>query len=122
MRAAARIVTSAALFLALLTVARATDEPPALQHNPFSRPSSEVTRSERGAVDRDDGTGVALDLQATMVGNVNSLANVAGRILKPGDEIQGYRLVAIHESYAVFEKGGKTTTVYVRPHLAEDNE
>ena len=122
MRVATCLVIGVALLVALLPVAHATDEPPVLQHNPFSRPSSEVTRIERGPVDRDDGTDVALDLQATMIGNVNKLANVAGRILEPGDEIQGYVLVAVHEEYAVFKRDRRTITVYVRPHLAEDNE
>jgi hypothetical protein len=73
-------------------------------------------------IERDDGDGATLDLQATMVGNASRLANVAGRILKPGDEIQGYLLVAVQEEYAVFKRDSKTITVYVKPHLAEDNE
>ncbi len=100
----------------------AADEPARLSHNPFSRPPSEVTRNERSDIERDDGNGVTLDLQATMVGNMSKLANVAGRILKPGDEIQGYLLVAVQEEYAVFKRDSKTITVYVKPHLAEDNE
>lgn len=55
-----------------------------------------------------------------MVGRVNRLANVDGRILKPGDEYRGYQLVAIHERYAVFERGGETTTVYVKPDREEE--
>ncbi len=111
-----------AVLSALLPIAHAADEPPALAHNPFSRPPSEVIRSERGPIERGDDTGVALELQATMVGKVSELANVAGRILKPGDEIQGYVLVAVHEEYAVFKRDSRTITVYVRPNLAEDNE
>jgi hypothetical protein len=96
--------------------------PPELSHNPFSRPPSEFIRNERSVIERDDGEGVTLDLQATMIGNVSKLANVAGRILKPGDEIEGYLLVAIYEEYAVFRRDGETITVYVRPHPAEDDE
>jgi hypothetical protein len=96
--------------------------PPELRHNPFSRPPSEVTRNERSAIERDDGDGITLDLQATMISNVSKLANVAGRILKPGDEIEGYLLVAIYEEYAVFRRDSQTITVYVKPHLAEDDE
>ncbi|MGI9248493.1 MAG: hypothetical protein ACR2QI_05730 [Woeseiaceae bacterium] len=96
--------------------------PPRLSHNPFSRPSSEVTRDIPSPIERDDGDGVTLDLQATMVGNMSKLANVAGRILKPGDEIEGYLLVAIYEEYAVFRRDSNTITVYVKPHLAEDDE
>ena len=56
-----------------------------------------------------------------MIGSTNKLANVGGRILKRGDEVQGYVLVAIHEQYAVFRKNGENVTVYVKP-LAEDDE
>lgn len=100
----------------------AADAPPTLSHNPFSRPSSEVVRVERDVIESDDGSALTLPLQATMVGRASRLANVGGRILKLGDEYQGYRLVAIHERDAVFEKDGRTMTVYVKPLLANDNE
>ena len=100
----------------------AADAPPELSYNPFSRPSSEVVRAERGVIENDDGSAPALPLQATMVGRVSRLANVAGRILKPGDKYRGYQLVAIHERYAVFERGGETTTVYVKPDQEEEDD
>ena len=100
----------------------AADAPPALSHNPFSRPSSEVVRQERGVIESADGSVPELSLQATMVGRVSRLANVGGRILKPGDEYQGYRLIAIHERHAVFTKGGETKTVYVKPEQEEEDE
>lgn len=100
----------------------AADEPPALAHNPFSRPPSEAIRNDQTLVESDDGSGPTLALQATMVGHNSRLANVAGRILKRGDEIQGYLLVAIFEKYAVFRKGGRSITVYVKPDMAENDE
>ena len=100
----------------------AADEPPTLSHNPFSRPSSEVVRLDNVFEEIDDGSGPNIPLQATMVGSVNRLANVGGRVLKPGDDYQGYRLVDIHEQYAVFEREGRPITVYVKPLLAENEE
>lgn len=100
----------------------AKEEPPALANNPFSRPPSEVLREERRITENNDGSGPTLALQATMVGRASRLANVDGRVLKPGDEIQGYVLIAIHEAYAVFERDGNPVTVYVKPHLAENDE
>lgn len=121
-----RFATVALLISILLTTVcplqAATDEPPALSHNPFSRPPSVVPRDVRSIVESDDGTGPTLALQATMVGSNSRFANVAGRILKPGDEIEGYRLIAVHEEYAIFKRDGKSLTVYVKPHLADDNE
>jgi hypothetical protein len=116
-----------ALFLLMLaatwpSLLVAADAPPTLSHNPFSRPSSEVIRVERDVVESDDGSAPTLPLQATMVGRASRLANVGGRILRLGDDYQGYRLVAINERDAVFERDGRTMTVYVKPLLAEDNE
>ncbi len=121
-----RIALGALIFLMLMAVwpslLVAADAPPTLSHNPFSRPSSEVVRMERAVIETDDGSAPTLPLQATMVGRVSRLANVAGRILKPGDEYRGYQLVAIHERYAVFERGGETTTVYVKPEQEEEDD
>ena len=105
-----------------LSIVALADAPPTLAHNPFSRPPSDVSRDAPTLVESDDGTGPTLSLQATMVGRASRLANVAGRILKPGDEIQGYLLIAIYEEYAVFRKDGRSITVYVKPNLAENDE
>ena len=103
-------------------VAIAADGPPALARNPFSRPPSEVLRTQQIMVDSSDGSGPAFALRATMVSRANRLANVAGKILKPGDEIDGYELVEVHEKYAVFRRGEKSMTVYVNPPAAEEDE
>jgi hypothetical protein len=120
-------ITLVALSCALLATtwlpaASANDEPPALAHNPFSRPSAEANNIDRGVVDIAARSGSTLTLTATMIGPVVQLANVAGRILKPGDEVHGYLLVSIHEGHAVFKKDGKLTTLYVKPQPVEDDD
>lgn len=97
------------------------ERPPDLQHNPFSRPSSEVLRPLRAEPGRDREAGLMPKLQATMIGSKNKLANVGGRILKRGDEVEGYLLVAIHEQYVVFRRNGEDIRMYVKP-LADDDE
>ena len=101
--------------------ADAPENPPALKHNPFSRPPSEVLRDSPVEPGRTIGTTFIPQVRATMIGSVNKLANVDGRILKRGDEVEGYLLVAIHEQYAVFRRNGEDIEVYVKP-LAEDDE
>lgn len=98
----------------------ASDGPASLSHNPFSRPSSEVIPVAREVRVDNDNTPESLPLLATMVGRVNRLANVDGRILKPGDDYQGYRLVKILEDSVVFERRGETITVFVKSPDAED--
>ena len=103
-------------------ITSAQDGPPALRNNPFSRPASDVIVDERVSPRAEAAVSESLELQATMIGTVSKLANVDGRILKPGDEIQGHVLVAVHERYAVFARNGKNTTVYVKPDLDQDDE
>ena len=121
MKVVATVLTIFLLLPASWSLADAADSPPMLAHNPFSRPPSEAIRDVRPVLESEGRMGSALELQATMIGSVNKLANVGGRILKLGDEVQGYVLVAIHEQYAVFRRNGEDTTVYVKP-LAEDDE
>jgi hypothetical protein len=122
MRVSTAILVCSVLATAWFPLFAAADDPPMLVHNPFSRPPSEVTRVRDSVIERDDGDGTTLDLQATMIGGMSRLANVAGRILKPGDEIEGYELIAVYERYAVFRRNNEMMTVHVKPNLAEDDE
>ena len=106
----------------LLMSSAAAVEPRQLRHNPFSRPPSERTIVERGA-GLDNGTGApAIDLRATMVSTNDKLANIGGRILRPGDDVQGYSLLQVFEDRAVFVREGKELTIYVKPERMEDDE
>ena len=96
-------------------------EPAPLAHNPFSRPPSAVPRDVAPLIN-EDGTSQQIDLRATMVASNDRLANVAGRTLRPGDEMQGYTLVEVLEDRAIFLRAGKRLTIYVKPDLVEDNE
>ena len=116
------VLTIALPALAWPLMSVAQDGPPALRNNPFSRPPSDVIVDDRVSPRAAETVDTSLELQATMIGTVNKLANVGGRIIKPGDEIQGHTLVEIHERYAVFRRNGQDMTVYVKPDLAENDE
>ncbi len=100
----------------------AQEEPPALRNNPFSRPPSDVVIDDRVSISSEEGEVFAIELQATMIGSVNKLANVGGQILMTGDVVQGYRIAEIHEQYVVFERDGNALTLYVKPLQADDRE
>lgn len=104
----------------LLSNASAAEQPQ-LAHNPFSRPPSEVIVPVRPVL-RTDGTTQEIDLRATLVASKDKLANVAGKILRPGDEVQGYTLVSVYEDRAIFAKEGSRLTIYVKPDLHKDDE
>ena len=107
-----------ALTMLLITSLQAK-EPAPLAHNPFARPPSAIIVEPRPAVAA-DGSIQAIDLRATMVVANNGLANVGGRILRPGDDAGGYTLLQVFEDRAIFSHEGKRLTVYVRPELVED--
>jgi len=106
--------------LVLWTASSAT-EPPPLSHNPFTRPPSEVAAPARLPL-QVDGSPAALELRATLVGSKRNLADVAGNVLRPGDEVQGYKLLQVFENRAVFERAGTRLTIYVKPELEENDE
>lgn len=95
-------------------------EPPPLSKNPFSRPPSQITVDSQPQV-LADGSVQELDLRATMAASTAGLANVAGKILRPGDEVQGYRLLKVFEDRAIFEREGKRLTIYVKPQIDDDD-
>ena len=113
------VLTIAMMALAWPLVALTQDGPPALRNNPFSRPPSNAFIDDRVSARTEETASDSLTLHATMIGTTSRLANVDGRILKPGDEVQGHLLVAIHERYAVFRRNGRDTTVYVKPQIVD---
>ena len=81
-----------------------------LQHDPFARPALSGLQQARQPEPRGNGKATAaapapkLKLLAVMAAGPDSIANVDGVMVRIGDEVNGYRLVEVHERYAVFEK------------------
>ena len=97
-------------------------EPAELRHNPFSRPPSSAIPAGDDAPERGERSAQTPDLRATLVGGNSKLADVGGRILRPGDEINGYRLQQVFEDRAVFEIRGRLITVMVKPDLVDNDD
>lgn len=92
------------------------DTAPELTVNPFERPgwlgnAREVAEPARPAR-------VRLELRATLSGNP-SLANVGGRIVTPGEQVEGYTLVSVGEGTAEFRNGETTIMLRVAPEKRE---
>ncbi|MGB5579145.1 MAG: hypothetical protein WBM68_01150 [Woeseia sp.] len=114
-----------ALFATALVIAPAAglaDELPEIRQNPFARPSSVVIADEEPRSFAETGTRTSLDLRATMVSDQGSLANVAGKVVSPGETVQGFTLLRVHEDRAIFDYQGERVTIYVRPQSDENNE
>ena len=57
---------------------------------------------------------VTFELRATLVSKQQSVANLNGKILMEGEEIDGYRLRKIGEDEVVLEKDGKQVVVSLK--------
>ncbi len=117
-----RVRVLIAVFFCALGQTAVAQEPPALTHNPFSRPPQLLVASSsgsRGTVNNQDDK---LVLVATMVSGSRGLANVGGRILRPGQTVHGFRLLRVEEDRAVFDVDGEHVTLLVKPERDEDDE
>ncbi|MDJ0758522.1 MAG: hypothetical protein QNJ19_03945 [Woeseiaceae bacterium] len=111
----------ASLFVLLLGMSAAGADVAALKGNPFTRPPSAPPPGST-VIASIDGPVPQIDLQATMVAAGRGLANVGGRILRPGQSIEELTLVEVYEDRAVFLHRGDRLTVYVKPHLNESED
>jgi hypothetical protein len=103
----------AALALCLLGVtARAA---PPLPQDPFARPAfleaAPGTPAQAARLP-------LLELRAVLAAGKSSLADVGGRIVRIGEEIDGFKLVAVHEGGAVFERGGRAISIDLQASAA----
>ena len=107
--------------LCFVPIVLAASEPAVLANNPFSRPPALVA-SAGSPTDSLDGPSRMIDLRATMVGKSGRYAMIGNRVIRPGEEIDGYTLQQVFEDRAVFAVGGKRFTVNVRPERKNDDD
>jgi len=113
-----RLIAASGL-LALSAAALA--EGPALQHDPFVRPAIAgfaAAASPAGGLPA-PATAASqarprLQLNAVLVAGSDSIANVDGVMVRVGESVQGYRLVAVSDRSAVLEKNNAKLTLTLR--------
>lgn len=95
----------------------------ALKHDPFARPAVLKATPPPAAQPRDNaGVGKGAlpepawkpELAAVMVAGPKSAVSINGAIVRIGEEIDGHRLVEVHEQTAVFVKNRKRVTLSLR--------
>ena len=95
-------------FLITVGLAVAVAADPLPQKNPFNKPAFMANLEEASVRPSTAEPSLAeLQLSATLVGGGRGLATIDGLVLAPGDEYQGYRLVAVQEGGVVLERGGE---------------
>jgi hypothetical protein len=107
------IVSGVAAWLALAVPAwpaLATEASALPLHNPFKRPLQAVSS---GAVQGSEGVPPAeppaprLVLKGLLLAGPDTVVNINDVMLRIGERIEGYRLLAIEGTRAVLDKGGK---------------
>lgn len=95
----------------------------ALKHDPFARPAFLKAMPPPAAQSRDNaGVGKGAlpepvwkpELAAVVVAGPKSMVSIDGTIVRIGEEINGYRLVEVHEQTAVFVKNRKRVILWLR--------
>jgi hypothetical protein len=85
-----------------------------VQHDPFQRPAiPEASVSEAGVAKPSVQQVWAPKLTATLRAGKNSMANVDGKIIKLGETINDYKLIAVYERSAVFVKNKQRTQLTI---------
>ena len=85
-----------------------------LNTNPFIKPNSLLvnTNSNNSNADKQYSQ-TEIQLHATLYSEDQSLANVNGKIIFVGEEINGYKLISVGEGVAIFKKNGEEITLSV---------
>ena len=98
-----------------------TDDSGPLQSNPFRRPVFDTTLPIVPPED-DLSAEPELDLRAVLVAGRDSLVNVAGTVVRIGQEHDGYRLILVEEHAAVFSKDGESLRIELHQEEESDEQ
>ena len=101
------------LLITLLPVMAANSGDVVLKTNPFERPLVTVSKDDEPEVAVVETPQTAMELRGTMAAGEHSLANIGGEILAIGQEINGYRLVAVHQRHVVLQKNDIHRTLLI---------
>jgi hypothetical protein len=100
------------LALWLTPFAGFASEPDTKLHiNPFVPPQ---TAAAGGGV-KSGGGNDSMELRGVVLAGPHSLANIGGKIVGIGEEINGYRLMAVNEDRVVLDNNGVQREIRVRP-------
>ena len=96
----------------MLVIGNATARDIVLKTNPFIRPLDLDKRETPD--DNNDGQVVAeMELRATMVAGQRSQANIGGKVIGLGEEVNGYQLIEVHPLHVVLDRDGESKEIQI---------
>lgn len=114
--------TTTLVLIVLITVSAYASAPAPLGNNPFDRPATLAVVGATTAALSDSTAGRLIELRSTMVGPNTMLADVGGRILRPGDVYGEFKLLRVFEDRATFAYGDNVVTVLVKPPTEDTDD
>ena len=109
--------------LCCVTLVMADSRAMTLRNNPFSQPEKQaVAAKQEGNVNKQENTTPTKKLRAVIVSDIMPMANLDGQIIKIGEEVDGYKLLAVKEAEAVFEWQGEKHTLTLRNNDLEKTD
>jgi len=97
--------------------ALAADVPP-LANDPFLRPQLIEPPEPAPA----EAASPPLELRAILSAGDASRVDIGGRIVRVGEEIDGFTLISVSEDDALFERGGRSIRIALPVHSAVSSE
>jgi len=96
--------------------AAGTDVP--LRFNPFVRPDDVIGGAGSAAAVGD----ASMELRGVMLAGERSLANIGGKIVGIGQDINGYRVIAVNENMVVLDRDGMRKEIGVKTQTGAGND
>jgi hypothetical protein len=96
----------------MLVIGNAAARDIVLKTNPFLRPV-EPDKPQPVAENNEREVVAEMQLRATMVAGERSQANIGGKVLGLGEEINGYQLIEVHPLHVVLDRDGKSREIRI---------
>ena len=106
-----------AVVVVLVTMAANAER---LSRDPF-RPPAEFTDAPARPDALTGSRGFAPEIRGILFADGQSLVNLGGEIIGPGEETNGYLLLEVGEEYAVFQLGDEVVTLSLDPEQDDES-
>jgi hypothetical protein len=87
--------------------------PVTLKTNPFMRPTLDDSASYNTNTTANTASAGSMRLRGIMLANNNSLADIDGKIINIGQQVNGYTLIAVKQRHIVLDRNGIQITLSI---------
>lgn len=112
-------VTGRVIYVALVVLVTMAANAERLRRDPFQPPAefADAVARPNALTGR---TGGKLEVRGILLAGDQSLVNLGGEIIGPGEEANGYLLLEVAEDHAVFQRGEEIVTLSLDPEEEDE--